>query len=101
MQKTLVHHIKLTFYKVNNTLLVDINRHSPAAAQASSNIVRCTLSAIMVAFLQDLFDHVGVGWAFTFLGLMCSVSAALYCLLYLFGMKWRTQSTCGPNGSTR
>lgn len=46
MQKSPVHRIKLTFCKVNNTLLVDINRHSPAAAQASSKIVRCTLSAI-------------------------------------------------------
>ncbi|KAK7917293.1 hypothetical protein PG985_010901 [Apiospora marii] len=37
-----------TCFNINNTLLVDINEDVPATAQASSNIVRCIMSAALV-----------------------------------------------------
>ena len=47
---------------------MDKNHRTPAAAQASSNIVRCTLAAVAIAFLQDMIDVMGIGWTFTFMG---------------------------------
>ncbi|KAK8136422.1 hypothetical protein PG984_004362 [Apiospora sp. TS-2023a] len=55
-------------FSIYNTLLVDKNHRTPAAAQASSNIVRCTLASIVIAFMQDMLDALGIGWTFTFLG---------------------------------
>jgi hypothetical protein len=79
----------LTAWQTTNTLRVDINPKAPAAAQASSNFVRCTLAAIVVAFLQDMINRMGIGWTFTFLGLLCSLSGVLFAVERQKGMEWR------------
>ena len=76
-------------FNTNNTLLVDINHIAPATAQASSNIVRCTLAATAVAVLQKMIEVINVGWAFTLLGTLCSLSAMLYLIDRQYGMSWR------------
>ncbi|KAI9847100.1 MAG: hypothetical protein M1837_003218 [Sclerophora amabilis] len=76
-------------FNVNNTLLIDINHTAPATAQASSNIVRCALAAVAVAVLQDIIDAINVGWTFTLLGSLCSVSALLYLIDRQHGMRFR------------
>ncbi|KUJ17405.1 multidrug resistance protein [Mollisia scopiformis] len=80
-----------TCFNATNTLRVDINPRAPAAAQASSNFVRCTLAAIAVAFLQDIIDRIGVGPTFTFFGCLCSLSGVLFVIERKWGMKWRLQ----------
>ena len=78
--------------KIYNTLLVDKNYRTPAAAQASSNVVRCALAAIAVAFLQDMIDAMGIGWTFTFLGGLCLVAVGLFYVDYHKGTVWRQKS---------
>ncbi|KIW61184.1 hypothetical protein PV05_01340 [Exophiala xenobiotica] len=78
-----------TCFNIYNTLLVDINHRKPAAAQASNNLVRCTLAALMVALLQPMIDHIGVGWTFTIMGAMCLISTLLFVVEYCSGMAWR------------
>ena len=83
-------HLIWVFYKqINNTLLVDINQKAPAAAQASSNIIRCALSALAVAVLQDIIDGIGEGWTFTFLGLLLLAPIGLNLIIRKKGMVWR------------
>ncbi|KAI6365687.1 hypothetical protein MCOR25_005296 [Pyricularia grisea] len=79
-------------FSIYNTLLVDKNHRTPAAAQASSNIVRCALAAIVVAFLQNIIVALGVGWTFTLMGGWCVLIMALFFLDYHKGMAWRTAS---------
>jgi len=76
-------------FQIYNTLLVDKNHRTPAAAQASSNIVRCSFAAIIVAFLQRLLDAWGVGWTFTFLAGLCIIVMGLFLIDYHNGMRWR------------
>ncbi|KAM5356572.1 hypothetical protein ACJ41O_003218 [Fusarium nematophilum] len=64
--------------QINNTLLVDINQDAPATAQASSNIVRCTLSAALVAALHEMIDAMGFGWTFTVMSVFCLVAGLFY-----------------------
>lgn len=78
--------------KIYNTLLVDKNYRSPAAAQAASNIVRCSLAAITVSFLQDIIDTMGIGWTFTFMGGLCLVALCLFLIDYHRGTLWRQRS---------
>jgi hypothetical protein len=52
-------------------------------------MVRCILAAISVAFLQDIIDRIGVGWTFTWLGSLCSLSGILFIVERHEGMKWR------------
>ncbi|KAM5372200.1 hypothetical protein ACJZ2D_007600 [Fusarium nematophilum] len=67
-----------TCFNINNTLLVDINQDAPATAQASSNIVRCTLSAALVAALHEMIDAMGFGWTFTVMSVFCLVAGLFY-----------------------
>ncbi|KAI4127314.1 MAG: hypothetical protein LQ338_003274 [Usnochroma carphineum] len=83
--------------KIYNTLLVDKNYQTPAAAQASSNIVRCALAAIAVSFLQDLIDGIGIGWSFTFLGGLCSVAMGLFGIDFCKGTLWRQRATASSS----
>lgn len=77
-------------FNINNTLLIDINHRIPATAQASSNIIRCTLGAIAVAVLEDVIGRVGIGWTFVLLGIGVLGSGVLYWVDRRGGMKWRT-----------
>ncbi|KAH8881378.1 chloramphenicol resistance protein [Thozetella sp. PMI_491] len=79
----------LAVRQIYNTLLVDKNHRTPAAAHASSNIVRCTLAAITVSFLQSLIDSIGIGWTFTFMAGLCFVATLLFVVDYLKGTLWR------------
>ncbi|KAL4923586.1 major facilitator superfamily domain-containing protein [Aspergillus undulatus] len=76
-------------FSVYNTLLVDKNHRSPAAAQAASNIIRGALSAIMISFLQNMIDKIGIGWTFTFQAGLCLMAAVLFLMDYRYGMQWR------------
>lgn len=78
--------------KIYNTLLVDKNYRTPAAAQASSNIVRCALAAITISFLQGMINAIGIGWTFTFMGGLCVVAVALFGVDYRWGTAWRQDS---------
>jgi hypothetical protein len=78
--------------KIYNTLLGDKNHRAPAAAQASSNIVRCTFAAIAISFLQDLIDAIGIGWTFTILSGLCLLATGLFLLDYCKGTAWRQES---------
>ena len=78
--------------KIYNTLLVDKNHRTPAAAQASSNIVRCALAAIAVSFLQDMIDALGIGWTFTLMGALCLIAVGLFFIDYHRGTAWRQKS---------
>ncbi len=78
--------------KIYNTLLVDKNHRTPAAAQASSNIVRCALAAIAVSFLQDMIDALGIGWTFTLMGGLCVIAVGLFLIDYHTGTSWRQRS---------
>ncbi len=65
------------YSKIYNTLLVDKNHPTPAAAQAASNLVRCALTAVAVSFLQDMIDAIGIGWTFTLMGGLCLIAVGL------------------------
>ena len=79
----------LSVEQVYNTLLVDKNYKTPVVAQASSNLVRCTLAAVTISFLQHLINALGVGWTFTCMGGLCLVATFLFFVDYHKGTAWR------------
>jgi hypothetical protein len=88
-------------FSVYNTLLVDKNHRSPATAQASSNIIRCALAAVVVAFLQQTFAAMGIGWTFTLMSGLCLVCLGLFTIDYHKGTAWRQSSLRADNVSQR
>ncbi|KAK9773028.1 hypothetical protein SCAR479_10358 [Seiridium cardinale] len=82
-----------------NTLLVDINHKSPAAANASTSLIRCAFAAIAVAYIEDFIQAIGVGWAFKFLDSLSIVVLGLFALEYKNGMVWRQAALHGSIGT--
>jgi len=83
-------------FSIYNTLLVDKNNRAPVVAQASSNIVRCALSAVTVSFLQLMINSMGVGGTFTFMGGLCLLAQCLFFIDYHKGTAWRQKHLCSP-----
>jgi hypothetical protein len=69
--------------------VVDICQDAPATAQASFNIVRCTISAAFVAVLEEMISGIGFGWTFTILGSLCLISGVFYFIELRYGRIWR------------
>ncbi|KAL4404465.1 hypothetical protein CABS03_14260 [Colletotrichum abscissum] len=85
-------------FSIYNTLLTDKNHNAAAAAQASSNLIRCTLATIAVAFLQKMLDIMGAGWTYTLLSALGLMAMVLFCIDYRMGTKWRQAALepCNP-----
>nr|OQO27410.1 hypothetical protein B0A51_05046 [Rachicladosporium sp. CCFEE 5018] len=86
---------------IYNTLLVDKNPRNPAAAQASSNILRCGFAAIVIAFLEVAFTGIGIGWTFTIMSALCLICLALFAVDYAWGFAWRQLALAAKAGDTR
>ena len=71
------------------TLLTDLNPRNPALAQASSNIIRCALSAGGLATLQKMISSMGPGWTFTIFSVLCLLTAPMILAEVRWGFSWR------------
>lgn len=47
------------------------------------------MAAIVVAFLQNLIDALGIGWTYTFMAGLCVIVTGLFLVDYLYGTAWR------------
>ncbi|KAL5363087.1 putative MFS transporter, partial [Aspergillus floccosus] len=91
------------FINILSALLVDFFPEQPSTASAAANLVRCWLSAVLAAVLEFLISGMGLGWCFTFFGLVVLAASPLLCATYWFGVKWRTRriSQTKPDEGTR
>lgn len=78
-------------FNMCGTLLTDIHPQNPATAQASSNIVRCALSATGLAALQQLIGHIGPGWTFTVFAALCLATVPMIVIEIRWGLQWRQE----------
>ncbi|KAF3921230.1 hypothetical protein ABW21_db0204977 [Orbilia brochopaga] len=53
--------------------LVDLYPAAPATATASGNLSRCMFGALSTSVVDLMLDHLGIGWTFTFWGLICLI----------------------------
>ncbi|KAK7705561.1 hypothetical protein SLS64_007928 [Diaporthe eres] len=76
-------------FSINQTLVADLCPGKGASSTGINNLVRCTLAAIMVAFVDEMIKTLGAGA--TYLGLAFLVIAAtpLFIANWLWGMEWR------------
>lgn len=77
-------------FNMCGTLLTDLNPRNPALAQASSNLVRCALSASGLAALQEMISHMGPGWTFTIFSGLCLLTAPMILAEVRWGFLWRS-----------
>ncbi|EWC47211.1 hypothetical protein DRE_03330 [Drechslerella stenobrocha 248] len=70
--------------------LVDLYPTSPATATASGNLCRCLFGALSTAMVDFMLTRLGLGWTFTFWGLICLVCFPLLELSKRKGHVWRS-----------
>jgi MFS family permease len=78
-------------FNILSTLVVDLYPQSPSTATAANNLVRCFMGAAGTGIINIMIDHMGRGWCFTFIALVCIVAMPLLWVELKWGPKWREE----------
>lgn len=76
-------------FAVNQTLVSDLCPGRGASSTAINNLVRCTLGAVGVAFIEKMIASLGVGPSFLGLGLIMVACVPFLVAEWYWGMEWR------------
>ncbi|PVI04611.1 MFS general substrate transporter [Periconia macrospinosa] len=76
---------------MQQSLLVDLYPQSPATVTAALNVCRCLMSAAGTSIVQYMIDAMGLGWCYTFVGLVLLASTPLSFIGMKWGPKWREE----------
>ncbi|KAI4958839.1 hypothetical protein J4E86_004447 [Alternaria arbusti] len=71
------------------TLNIDILQSRSSGATACTNLVRCSLAAILVSIIDRMESAWGEGWTYTFWGGICCLLMPLMLLEIKMGPVWR------------
>ncbi|KAL5342095.1 major facilitator superfamily domain-containing protein [Aspergillus crustosus] len=77
------------------TLMIDIVRTQSSGVIACTNLVRCSLAAILVSFIDRATRKLGFGWTYVILGLICALLLPLIFIEIKQGPKWRAKRVQG------
>ncbi|KAM0311524.1 hypothetical protein ACHAO8_007133 [Botrytis cinerea] len=78
-------------FNILSTLVVDLYPQSPSTATAANNLVRCLLGAGGTGIITIMVDHMGRGWCFTFIALVCIVASPMLWIELKWGPIWREE----------
>ncbi|KAI7854746.1 major facilitator superfamily domain-containing protein [Circinella umbellata] len=73
---------------VCQTLVIDLFPGKGATITATSNLVRSIFGAIATATIQPGIDRVGLGWLFSIIGLILTLTNSFIPILIKFGPSW-------------
>ncbi|KAL6705350.1 multidrug transporter [Coniothyrium glycines] len=71
------------------TLNIDILQSRSSGATACTNLVRCSIAAVLVSLIERVARAWGDGWTYTFLGAVCALLLPLMFLEMRMGPRWR------------
>lgn len=78
-------------FSLNSALVIDLFPGASASATAVNNLIRCTLGAIGVAFVQQIIDAIGAGPTFIMFSAITVGLSPLCAVEARWGMKWRIE----------
>lgn len=76
-------------FSINQTLVADLCPGKGASSTGINNLVRCTLAAIMVAFVDEMIKTLGAGATYLGLAFLVIGATPLFIANWLWGMEWR------------
>lgn len=71
------------------TLNIDILQTRSSGATACTNLVRCSLGAVLISVIERMTGAWGEGWTYTFWGGICALLLPLMVLEIKMGPRWR------------
>ncbi len=72
-------------------LIVDINPGLAGTATAAFNLIRCLLGAGATALILPMTNTMGLGWAYTLIGLIYLLLSPMLLAVMKWGPKWRKE----------
>ncbi|CZT48345.1 related to synaptic vesicle transporter SVOP and related transporters (major facilitator superfamily) [Rhynchosporium secalis] len=78
-------------FALNQTLVSDLCPGKGASATAINNLVRCSLGALGVAFVERMITDVGPAFAFLAIALITVVFTPLAVINWYWGPRWRSE----------
>ncbi|RCI01297.1 hypothetical protein CU097_013755 [Rhizopus azygosporus] len=75
------------------TILIDLFPGKGASITASNNLIRCLLGAVSALFIDIGIEGLGIGWMFTVVASIMTVSNICIPILLIFGPAWRRRRT--------
>ncbi|KAL3419763.1 Quinidine resistance protein 2-like protein 3 [Phlyctema vagabunda] len=78
-------------FNILSTLVVDLYPQSPSTATAANNMVRCLIGAGGTGIIDIMIRHMGRGWCFTFIALVCIATSPMLLVSVKYGPKWREE----------
>ncbi|KAH8723539.1 major facilitator superfamily domain-containing protein [Phaeosphaeriaceae sp. PMI808] len=77
------------------TLNIDILQSRSSGVTACTNLVRCSLAAVMISTINRMTRAWGEGWTYTFWAAICALLLPLMFLEIRMGPKWRLKRDGG------
>lgn len=78
-------------FSLNSTLVVDLYPGKGASATAVNNLMRCSIGALGVAFVELILEALGAEKTFMILGLCTLATTPLLAVQWKFGPRWRSE----------
>jgi multidrug resistance protein len=78
-------------FNILSTLVVDLYPQSPSTATAANNLVRCFIGAGGTGIINLMIQHMGRGWCFTFISLVCITAMPMLLVELKWGPVWREE----------
>lgn len=90
-----VGHLVMGSFSSLNTLVVDMNKDTPATAVAANNLFRCLMGAGAAAVANPIINAIGVGWTGTLTAFIWVVFSPCLWAVKRWGQEWRRQREAG------
>ncbi|PVH74067.1 MFS general substrate transporter [Cadophora sp. DSE1049] len=87
-----VGHLVTGAFSSLNTLVVDINKETPATAVAANNLFRCLMGAGAAAIANPLIDRIGIGWTGSIIALLWVAFSPSLWAVRRWGLGWRAET---------
>ncbi|KAF9476062.1 MFS general substrate transporter [Pholiota conissans] len=81
----------IAIMNVASTLIIDLIPGQSSSVTACNNLIRCTLSAVLVSVIEFILKGIGIGWTYVlFAGILLCCIPAVY-LSIMIGPKYRVK----------
>ena len=80
-------------FSLNSALVIDLYPGASASATAVNNLMRCSVGAVGVAFVQLIIDAIGAGPTFLMFALITAGLSPLLVIEWFYGEGWRLART--------
>lgn len=84
-------YLSISVMNATSTLMIDLVPDQSSSVTACNNLIRCTLSAVLVSTIELILKGIGIGWTYVLLSGLSLFSLPLLYLVIRIGPRCRVQ----------